>query len=210
MKDMKKAFTLVEMLVVIGIIAVITAALVGLFGIAQKSAQKARGQEIVSNVATSLSAMFQETGRWPGCILEGNGNDEYRLGPKPGAALARKGGFSLTYTKSADGGYTLTGHDRFGILDPWAADVVKRARGDGSVSPSTKVPQGGTINDHVIRYAVDTEGLGFVKAQVCGEAIQVRANAIAWSCGPDGKFQSLKEMGRSDDIFSFTMGQIKK
>ena len=64
--------------------------------------------------------------------------------------------------------------------------------------------------DHIIRFAIDVEGEGLVKATVCGQSITVRAQAIAWSCGPDGKFDGLDKMGRSDDIFSFREGQIVK
>lgn len=205
---MKKGFTLVEMLVVIGIIAIIAAALSAGYSSVTKTAQKTRGAELVSNVATSLSAIYQEKGRWPKPLVDGNGKDEYRLGSEQGAMLAKHGGFSLSYKKdSSSGKYRLTGHDKFGVLDPWAAAVMKSK---ASATLTTKVPSGGTIGDHIVRYAVDTDGLGYVDAKVCGKQVRVRAAAIVWSCGPDGVFQPFEQMGRSDDIFSFTMGQVVK
>ena len=204
---MKKGFTLVEMLVVIGIIAVLVGASIGAFSGVTKKAQIARGRELVSNVATALSTIYQQDGRWPTALVEANGGDEYRLGKEAGAVLARKGVLSLSYEKNDAGRYTLTGTDRFGVVDPWAQQKLRNTDG---ASLGTKVPSGGTISDHIVRFAIDTEGVGLVKATVCGQSITVRAQAIVWSCGPDGKFDSLDKMGRSDDIFSFREGQIVK
>ena len=205
---MKKGFTLVEMLVVIGIISVLAAAAIGGFAGATKKAQIARGRELVSNVATALSAIYQETGRWPEALVDANGGDEYKLGKIAGAVLARKEVFSLSCQKNKDTGkYELTGVDKFGVLDPWGQQTM---RNDQNAGIGTRVPSGGTVGDHIVRFAIDVEGEGLVKATVCGKSITVRAQAIAWSCGPDGKFDSLDKMGRSDDIFSFREGQIVK
>jgi prepilin-type N-terminal cleavage/methylation domain-containing protein len=62
---MKKGFTLIEMLVVIGIIAVLVGASIGGFSAMTKSAENTKCQELVSNTATALTAMFQDTGVWP-------------------------------------------------------------------------------------------------------------------------------------------------
>ena len=204
---MKKGFTLVEMLVVIGIIVVLVAAAAGAFGGATKKAQMARGRELVSNVATALSSIYLQDGRWPKALVDANGHDEYRLGKTVGVVLARKGVMSLSYQKDDSGRYELVGADRFGVADPWAQQTIRNVE---NASDGTRVASGGTVKDHIIRFAIDTEGLGQVKATVCGQSITVRAQAIAWSCGPDGKFDSLDKMGRSDDIFSFREGQIVK
>lgn len=202
----KKGFTLVELLVVIGIIAILGAALTAGFSGATKMAQKTRGQELVSAVATALTSIYQKSGQWPKPILDGNGANENRLGPGPGAMLAKHGGFSLSFRKdSSTGKYTLTGQDKLGVLDPWGQAVMKSR---SSAGLGTRVPSGGTVNDHIVRYAIDRDGLGFVEATVCGKSIRVRGSAIAWCCGPDGRFDDLSKMGRSDDIFSFTQGQI--
>ena len=202
---MKKGFTLVEMLVVIGILGILLGVLVSNFGGATQQAEIAKGSELVSNVQTALVSMYTHDGRWPESIVNGNGANENRLGPEPGAAVARKGGLSLSYNTNSEGKYVLTGFDKFGVLDPWGQEVMKRNQ---SANLSTPVPQGGTINDHIIRYAIDEEGTGITTATVCGKTIRVRAEAIVWSCGPDGVFDDLSKMGRSDDIFSFTKGQI--
>ena len=59
---MKRGFTLIEMLVVIGIIAVLAGASIGVFAKASKKAQLAKGRELVSNVATALATIYQQSG----------------------------------------------------------------------------------------------------------------------------------------------------
>ena len=204
---MKKGFTLIEMLVVIGIIAILSAAAVGAFGYATKKAQIARGRELVSNVSTALASIFQKDGRWPEALVTANGSDDYRLGPRAGAVLARKNAMSLSCQKNSAGHYELTGFDRFGVADPWAQATLRKRK---NASLSTRVSTGGTVADHIIRFAIDVEGVGITQATVCGKTIRVRAPAVVWSTGPDGKFDSLDNMGRSDDIFSFREGQIIK
>ena len=201
---MKRGFTLIEMLVVIGIIAILIAVSVATFGGATKKSEMAKGRELVSNVSTALAAIYQKEGRWPSAIVKANGSDENRLGEKPALVLAQKGSFSLSYNKKSG---QLLGEDRFGVADPWALKVLKS---NSKAKLGTKVPSGGTVRDHIIRFAIDIDGTGITSATVCGQQIKVRAPAIVWSTGPDGKFGRLDEMGRSDDIFSFTVGQILK
>lgn len=204
---MRRGFTLVEMLVVIGIIAIISAAAVGSYGYATKKAQIARGRELVSNVSTALISIFQERGRWPEVLVNANGADDYRLNARAGAVLARKNAMSLSCREDDSGQYVLTGLDRLGVADPWAQATLRKKK---NASLSTRVSTGGTVSDHIIRFAIDVDGIGITTANVCGKTIRVRASAIVWSCGPDGKFGSLDDMGRSDDIFSFREGQIIK
>ncbi len=201
---MKRGFTLIEMLVSIGIIAILIAAAVVSFGGTTRKAEMAKGRELVSNVSTALASIYQKSGRWPSGLVKANGSDDNRLGEKPAIVLAQKNAISLSYSSKSG---QLLGEDRFGIVDPWAQKVLK---GSSKAKLSTKVPSGGTVKDHIIRFAIDIDGTGVTSADVCGQKIKVRAPAIVWSTGPDGKFGRLDEMGRSDDIFSFTAGQIVK
>jgi prepilin-type N-terminal cleavage/methylation domain-containing protein len=202
----KKGFTLIEMLVVIGIIAVLAGASIGVFAKASKKAQLAKGRELVSNVATALATIYQQSGRWPEALVDANGQNDWKLGEAAALVLARKGVLSLSY-KNVNGVYTLTGPDRFGIVDPWAYAVLKR---DESFGKSAPVPSGKTVDDHFLRFAIDVDGRGFTEATVCGKKISVRAPAIVWSTGPDGRFDDFDKAGRSDDIFSFRIGQVKQ
>ena len=65
MTQNRKGFTLVEMLVVMGIIAILSGALLAGFGQITKNAQRTRAQETVSNVATALNMLLQKKGGRP-------------------------------------------------------------------------------------------------------------------------------------------------
>ena len=102
----------------------------------------------------------------------------------------------------------LAGYDCFGIVTPWALAEIKR-RGS-SASLSTKVSGGGTIQDHILRYAIDLDGDGVISGvQVGGESVDIRANAVVWCCGKDGKIEAYSEGLKADDIYSWTVGQTK-
>ena len=73
-----------------------------------------------------------------------------------------------------------------------------------------EVPSGGTVRDHVIYYALDTDLDGITEAKVCGETVKVRANAIAWSAGADGVLgdsYSKRSKSNSDNIYSWRRDQ---
>ena len=210
---MKRGFTLIEMLVVIGIIAILISASLAGYSAMVKSAERARCQELVSNAATALTAIFQNEGVWPKVLRE-NGATDGKLDKDSALALVSNGRnyFSLT-TKSGK----LSGHDRFGILTPWAAAVVKKL--GTSASLSSKVGDM-TVDDHILHYAVDLDGDGkIIGANVGGASVDVRATAIVWCCGRDGVIDpyprsgnreqgaSAKKGSKSDDVYSWTPGQ---
>lgn len=197
---MKKGFTLIEMLVVIGIIAVLIGASFGGYSAFVKKAARARCVELVSNVHTALESVYLKEGAWPRAILSGAG--EGVLKSDVGAALAKRGALSLTWRKTEREGesfYELTGNDRFGVVSPWAMDVIRHK---SSVTDGTPVPSGGTIADHRLRYAIDTEEKGVT--EVRDKSVRVRATACVWCCGADGKF------GTKDDVNSWTPEQEVK
>lgn len=202
---MKRGFSLVEMLVVVGIIAILIAASLGSYNVFVRKASRARCVELVSNVQTALEVVMQNEDAWPRPILAEGTSGEGQLTAKAGAALARRKALSLSYksVKHADGtsGYELTGNDRLGIVSPWALDVIKR---NPNASDGTSVPSGGTIADHRLRFAVDDDYDGYteVKTSASGKgSARVRASACVWCCGYDGKF------GTQDDVYSWSKDQ---
>ena len=218
---MKRGFTLVEMLVVIGIIAVLIGASIGGFSAMTRSAEKAKAQELVSNVATALTALYQQEGNWPKRLAT-NGSKDGELDENAAIPLARGKYMSLS-TKGTDKDTKLAGLDRFGIVSPWATAVIKRR---GTAAQKSDIVTGtSTIQDHILHYALDVDGDGVIKgANVGGVSVDIRATAAVWCSGRDGvmdpypyvgngggkKGQNQSSSGkRSDDMYSWTPGQTK-
>ena len=206
---MRKGMTLIEMLVVIGIIAVLVGASLTGFSKMTKTAERARAQELVSNVATALTAYFQQEGSWPGVIAR-NGSTDGRLDAQVALVLARKQLLSLMTTGSGDG-FKLDGVDQFGIVTPWAVTAIKRA--GNAASPGTAVGSA-TVSDHVLHFAVDVDGDGVIKgASVGGESVDIRATAAVWCIGKSGGNRGqpwpYSKGLRRDDVYSWTAGQTK-
>ena len=214
MKTSKRGFSLVEMLVVIGIIAVLSGALVVGLDRVRKTAQRSKAQEIVSNTATALGVIFQKEMAWPKLLID---NNNKQLKATPSHVFVRHGLLGLTYDASsyaASKTIKLMGTDCCGIVDPWAAAVLKRnaskSENDGL---SLKVDTGGKVEDHILWYAIDDDGDGITKVlhPKDGE-ISVRASACVWSAGADGVLGSMKSRDKAsaDDVYSWARGQEVK
>ena len=200
----RRAFTLIEMLVVIGIIAILIGAGMTTFSAATRKAQQARAREVVSNVATALEAIYQKEGSFSRRVLAQGGSDG-EMDADVAYELAKRNAMTLTYDSARK---KTVGADRCGILTPWAQDLVKRSK--SSVADSTKVPTGGTVKDHRVHFAVDIEGRGYVNANVGGESLKIRASAVAWCCGRDGKKLKYSEGLRRDCSYSWSRQQVQK
>ena len=200
---MKKGFTLIEMLVVIGIIAVLIAASLGGYSAMTKSAERTKAQELVHNVATALTVMYQKEGAWPKRLV--TGMTVGVLDENVAYPLAKGGYLSLNRD---DESKHLIGFDRFGVVTPWAAQAIKRA-GTGA-SLGTQVSGKSNVSQHILRYAIDTDGDGItVLDSAGGGSAKVRATACVWCCDRDGNIGSPNKAGRSKNgIFSFTADQM--
>ncbi len=215
MNENRKGFTLIEMLVVLGIIAVLSGALLVGFGRVTKSAQRVRAQETVSNVATALNILLQRKGAWPKELLTAYGSTGGMDGEGKGCVedvarvFAKNNLLGISY-KTSDGVITLQGSDRCGIVDPWAVAVLKRSLNNNQ---STAVPSGGTVKSHIIYYAIDTDLDGITEAKVCRDDIKVRASAIAWCAGADGELgesYSKRSKANSDNVYSWRKNQEER
>jgi prepilin-type N-terminal cleavage/methylation domain-containing protein len=204
----RNGFTLIEMLVVIGIIATLMGVTIASASKFLKSAERARCQELVSNTATALTALYQNGGSWPKALVTGS-NSQNGLDKKAALPLAKGGYMTLTTNNESDRSMAteLVGYDRFGVVSPWALAVVK-SKGE-SANESTPVPGGGKIKDHVLMYAIDVDGDGVIEAEVGGEPVKIRATAAVWCCGKDGKLETYKNGLKKDDVYSWTKGQTR-
>ena len=207
----KRGFTLVEMLVVIGIIAILAGASMIGYSKVVRAAQKTKNRELVSNAATALTQILSKNnGSWPEMLLERANGGKGRLDKETSRVFITFEMMGLSYNQksaSSESQYQLIGKDRCGIVDVDAEKVLKRS---SSASEGTKVPSGGTVQDHILYFAIDEDGDGFTEAQVEGGGkLTIRATAVVWAAGPDGKVD-YGTMAHNDDVYSWTPAQVKK
>jgi len=204
--EYKRGFTLIEMLIVIGIIATLVGVSMASFSKMMKSAEKTRAQELVSNAASALAAIYESDGIWPKKLREMGATDG-KLDLDAALILAKRGNMSLSLANGK-----LSGNDRFGILTPWAAKVVERK--GAAAALTTPVNANSTVEDHILHFAIDLNGDGIIEgANVGGESVNIRATAAVWCVGKSGGdkgqpwrySQGLKK----DDIYSWTKGQTQ-
>ena len=202
---MKKGFTLIEMLVVIGIIGVLIAAALGSYSAVTKAAEKTRASDLVRQVAAALATLYEKSGgEWPlRMAMVGETGGPLDDQAAYGFVSSKDGTKYLTLDHS---GGKLIGYDRFGVLDPWGLAILKR-KGKGTTLSDVHNDK----QDHMLWFAVDTDGDGIISgATVGGESVDVRATAIVWCAGRDGKMEKYSVGRKKDDIYSWSDGQAKK
>ena len=228
MKKRQSGFTLIEMMVVIGIIGILAGALFGGFSYVLKSAQRAKATEAVSNAKTALEVLFQKAEGWPQAIIRNVTTHEqgYRVMDMNVAKVLFKYGLLGVDCKKTGSGsdltaYTLRGVDRCGIVDPWAQEAIKKADQnlDGNSLLMRKVSTGGTVADHRLYFAVDEDDDGFVTKAEHAPVNKVRAKAIVWSAGADGGLGDCssdkpkkssangRSVSNSDNVYSWHRAQ---
>lgn len=200
---MKKGFTLIEILVVIAILGVLMAIFVFAFRKAPDKAKKAVCENYVQNIATAIKNCINEETPASRKLYEEGSDGEGVLDAEVAYVLASE----LGCEKDASS-RKLSGHDRFGIVTPWAEDVIKKL--GSSCTLSSEVPSGGTIRDHRLYYAIatgDDEDSGIVTANVGGEEVRIRANVAVWCAGADGRLEPYSKGLKGDDVYSWTQEQ---
>ena len=218
MNARKKGFTLIEMLLVVGIIAILSSAIVFSFRRVMRSADRAKAVELVSNARTALEEMYRKNDGWPQGIYKAAKQNDYYVMDEEIAKI-----FAANSLLSVDcSGGKLRGKDRCGIVDPWAQDVLMRNVGNGL---STSVPSGGTVQDHRLYFAVDKDDDGFVSKEEGAPgkgSVRVRAKAIVWCAGADGglsdcstdaaKAENLngRTVTNRDNVYSWSRAQEDK
>jgi len=207
--ESKRAFTMIEMLVVLGIIAILAGATFIGVGAMVRKAQRAQAQELVSNTATALSTILQTRRSWPRVLLENSGGqmDESVAAAFIPLKLMGVKYDAEKYNNGEELKNCLVGTDRCGIVDPWAVAVLKKNK---SNTRSTAVPSGKTVKDHTLWYAIDKDGDGVITKSEGAPGAEVRATAIVWCAGADGEMGGIRERGNkkaADDVYSWSRNQ---
>ena len=221
MRKRQSGFTLIEMLVVVGIIGILAGALFFSISSILRFAQKSRATEAVSNAKTALQSIYQSNERWPYAILNASKFNGYYVMDENVAIELFKHGKLNVDCKNMNGTYMLRGKDRCGIVDPWAHSTLENAdkNANGSALLTRSVSTGGTVEDHRIYFAVDKDGDGFVDKSEGAPVNKVRAKVITWCAGADGglgdcttdKSKKVSYNGRmisnSDNVYSWQRGE---
>lgn len=202
----KRGFTLLELMVVIGIIATLMGVLISSFAGAGESAEKAKVQDLVLSVKAAMETVLNRNMAWPQAVIS---NNNKQLDEDTAMVFVAEGLLGLATNKDKN---KLMGQDRCGVVDHWAAAALKRsASTSGGGDKSLKVGSGarGTVEDHTLWYAVDTDGNGFTEISAKGiGSLKVRATVCVWAAGKDGEVADWKDAGRSDDVYSWTIDQV--
>ena len=204
LKAARKGFTLVEIMVVIGILGILLAVMVRGMSSAPKKAERQKCEELVKNAADALTMLYNKFGYWPEVLVQKQ-NSESGLDEIAGYVLAANGCMSLQYDSDSE---RLTGLNRLGIVSPWAESVIK-SKGT-SASLSSPVPSGGSVSDHRLRFALDLDGDNIIdNVNVGGETVNIRGTAAVWCCGMDGKIEPYSSGQRGDDVYSWDRGKTQ-
>ena len=191
LRELRKGFTLIEMLVVLGILGILMASLSSAYLYVQKMAWQAHAQELVSNAAVALTLYLQKEGSWPREILDSNGEfnehvcrvlQEHNL---MDITAYKRNGDNLKYDSNGKPELNPDSLDRFGLLDPWGRRILRRNVEMDAVSEE--------IRNHRLQFRIDTDLDGAVDSELGTIPLSatVRGAAIVWSCGPRGRDDSL-------------------
>jgi len=189
-------FTLVEMLVVIGIIGILSGTMVITVVHVKRIAFGVDSRAIVTNAHTALNSYHTTEGEWHEVMLKD------RMMTRD-VCIELRNKHAIDYAPDAG-----LGLDRFGLLDAWGNRSLRNS------SLVTDVNQAGSdgikIGDRLLQIRLDENYDGYVdQSEGSPNGARIRANVIVWSRGPDGMddFQSSNPKASSrypfDDLLSW-------
>ena len=173
-------FTLVEMLVIIGIIGLLAGAIISSVSHVKRVAKRSKAQIAVNNAKVSLNAYLQTELEWSEKMI-------YALEIDYDVAkiLSDKKLLDLV-VPNEENRATSTSQDRFGFLDDWGRFQLRR--NPDITSDSQTGTDGIKIKDHRLQFRLDTNYDGYVDgSEGSPQGLRFRASVIVWSRGIDGK-----------------------
>jgi prepilin-type N-terminal cleavage/methylation domain-containing protein len=181
-----KGFTLVEMLVVMGLIGLLVAMMTGGLQYVQNTAWQSRSQALVSNVATALTIYIQREGVWPAEILSSGGIVNNQV-----CKVLQQARLLDVTTVTSAGAINQNSPERFGLFSPWGQRMVKRI--PKTTASLGAVPPDAALCRHMLQFRVDVNLDGKIDSSdaqlgsIPGAGSVIRASAMVWACGPNGK-----------------------
>jgi prepilin-type N-terminal cleavage/methylation domain-containing protein len=203
-------FTLVEMLVVIGVIGILAAALLSTFGHVQRAARQAEAQSLVGEAAAALTLYLQKEREWPEEWLGKKDIDTEICWYLQKSKLLDVTPYKTLGMEPLAANIDEKSPDRCGLLDPWGRRAIKRVK-EKDAGPKT-VPSGGTIEDHRLQVRFDENYDGWVDGSegLPSAAGRVRASVAVWSRGPDGQDDDWsRKGGPKDDSLSWPFHKFR-
>lgn len=203
-------FTLVEMLVVIGIIALLIGVSIPVFSYATKAGEKRRAQDLVEEAEKALTQLRNKEGAWPPRIAANGEGGDHQLDARAAFLLAKANVMSLTTDKNKT---KLDGLDQFGVVTPWALDVIRR---QGRKATLQTAVGSSTVQDNILHFAIDGDGDNIIEGvSVGGENLTIRGHAaVVWSIGKSGgergKPWPYSKGKKRDDVYSWSPNDVKK
>ena len=153
-----RGFTLVEMLIVIGILGILASVLIGSFSHVKTTARQQQAQTLAAEVATAFNAYLQKEQQWPDEFLDRTEMDQAVCRVMQGKKLIDLSTYSNVVNKVIN----PSSLDRYGLLDPWGRATLQR---NAKATENTAVESGGTVADHRIQFRLDLNYDGYVDTQ---------------------------------------------
>lgn len=189
----KRGFTMVELLIVIGIIGMLSTVLIVSFGKVKSIAMRNEAQKVVDQAKVSLEAVLLAKQSWPVVLIN---NMSQGFNRDVCWYLQQNNYMDLTTKeKNRQNGvwdWSETSLDRFGLLDPWGRTALKINTGAKSDTEELGNGNVSVFRDHVLQYRLDLNGDGFIDSSDCRgcsmpvEGMRIRASVMVWSRGEDG------------------------
>jgi prepilin-type N-terminal cleavage/methylation domain-containing protein len=181
-----RAFTLIELLAVIGIIGVLVALLFPAIKSALIKSEVVRAQSGISNLSTAFKAYYTEYGKWP--VTDTTSNQTYDIdqnfvallqGVNNTSSLTGSGGWIGPFTPTPLGTSHLNGNPRgIHFLDFKASDLDVA----GTYIDPWKTPY---------YVCFDVSYANSVQDPLSSPFTNLSAGFLIWSSGPDGQYNNL-------------------
>ena len=154
MKNFKKGFTLVEMLIVVVIIGILAAALLPRLMSAQASARDSARMSAIQQIATATAAYLQETGNYPTSNEKGSTDNLLTKLVENGNVASLPQESKKNIVNEAIAGTGLTGSFGYTILKKngigsWAIVFAAKVERAGSANYVLKTDKSNTISGDV-------------------------------------------------------------